>query len=64
MMSMIEGEGTNSDGREVTMIGPEREKTDAEMTGMTGKKKRCVKAQRNIIHDSDSVQPHAATSSL
>lgn len=36
MMSTIAGEGTNSDGREVTMTDPEREKTDAEMTGTTG----------------------------
>lgn len=38
MMSMIVGEGTNSDGREVTMTVQGREKRDAEMTGMTGKK--------------------------
>lgn len=35
-MSTIAGEGTNSDGREVTMTVQEREKRDAEMTGMTG----------------------------
>lgn len=35
MMSTIAGGGTNSDGREVTMTVQEREKTDAEMTGMT-----------------------------
>ena len=40
-MSTIAGEGTNSDGREVTMTAQEREKTDAEMTGTTGKKERC-----------------------
>ncbi len=39
MMSMIAGEGTNSGEREVTMIVQEREKTDAEMTGTTGKKR-------------------------
>lgn len=49
MMNMIEGEGTNSDGREVTMIGPEREKTDAEMIGTTGKRKRCVTVQITVI---------------
>lgn len=38
MMSMIAGEGTNSEGREVTMTVQGREKTDAEMTGTTGKK--------------------------
>lgn len=37
MMSMIAGEGTNSDEREVTMTVQGREKTDAEMIGMTGK---------------------------
>lgn len=36
MMTMIAGEGTNSDGREVTMTVQERERTGAEMTGMTG----------------------------
>lgn len=38
MMSTIAGEGTNSDGREVTMTVQEREKRDAEMTGMTGER--------------------------
>lgn len=51
MMSMIAGEGTNSDGSAVTMTGQERERTDAEMTGMTGKM-------------ADSLLPHAATMSL
>lgn len=41
MMSTTAGEGTNSDGREVTMTVQERGKTDAEMTGTTGKKERC-----------------------
>lgn len=36
MMSMIVGEGTNLDGRGVTMTGLERGRIDAEMTGMTG----------------------------
>lgn len=36
MMNTIAGEGTNSDGREVTMIVQEKERTDAEMTGMKG----------------------------
>lgn len=39
MMSTIAGDGTNSDGSGVTTTGREREKTDAEMTGTTGKKK-------------------------
>lgn len=39
MMSTIAGEGTNSDGREVTTTVQEREKIDAEMTGTTGKKR-------------------------
>ena len=59
MMSMIAGEGTNSDGREVTMTAQEREKTDAEMTGMTGKKNRRGKAQRT-----SSFRPHTSISSL
>lgn len=45
MMTMIAGEGTNSDGREVTMTVQERERTGAEMTGMTGKKERLYWAQ-------------------
>lgn len=38
MMSMIAGEETNLEEREVTMTVREREKTDAEMIGMRGKK--------------------------
>lgn len=37
MMNTIAEEGINSDGREVIMTVQERGKTDAEMTGMTGK---------------------------
>lgn len=36
MMSMTAGEGTNLEGREVTMIVHESGKTDAEMNGMKG----------------------------
>lgn len=36
MMSTTAGGETSSDGREVIMIVQEKEKTDAEMTGMTG----------------------------
>lgn len=36
MMSMIVGEGTNLDGKGVTMIGLEKEMRDVEMTGMIG----------------------------
>lgn len=57
-MSTIAGEGTNSDGREATMTVQEREKTDAEMTGMTGKKERF-----SISLKLDSAIPHAGTSS-
>lgn len=35
-MNTIAGEETNSDGREVIMIAPEKERIDAEMTGTTG----------------------------
>lgn len=35
-MSTIAGEGTSSDGSEVTMTAPESERTDAETTGTTG----------------------------
>lgn len=36
MMSTTAGGETSSDGREVIMIVQEKERTDAEMTGMTG----------------------------
>lgn len=36
-MNMIAEEGINSDGREVIMTVQERGRTDAEMTGTTGK---------------------------
>ena len=36
MMSTIAEEGTNSEGREVTMTGHESGRTDAEMNGMRG----------------------------
>ena len=39
MMSTIAGEGTNSEGKEVTTTVRERETTGAEMTGTTGKNK-------------------------
>lgn len=45
MTSTIAGEGTNSDGREVTMTAQEREKTDAEMTGTTGKTRDTTRIQ-------------------
>lgn len=35
-MSTIAGEGTSSDGSEVTMTAPESERTDGETTGTTG----------------------------
>ena len=38
MMNTIAEEGTSLDGREVTMTVQEREKTDAGMTGTTGKR--------------------------
>lgn len=63
MMSTIAGEGTNSDGREVTTTAQEREKTDAGMTGTTGEKERCGEARRTVSHRWDSAKPHAATSS-
>lgn len=42
MTSTTAGEGTNSDGREVTMTDRERGRTGAEMTGTTGKTERRV----------------------
>ena len=45
MTSTIAGEGTNSDGREATMTVQEREKTDAEMTGTTGKTRDTTRIQ-------------------
>lgn len=57
MMNTIAGEGTNSDVSEVIMIVQEREKTDAEMTGMTGKKEGCGKPQTTITNEHDSVKP-------
>lgn len=62
MMSTIAGGGTNSDGREVTMTVQEREKTDAEMTGMTGKKDRCGEDCLSVCQD--SVKPNADIISL
>lgn len=62
MMSTIAGEGTNSDGREATMTGQEREKTDAEMTGTTGKKEMWEKL-RGLSVKQDSAIPHEDLSS-
>lgn len=59
MMSTIAGEGTNSDGREVTTTVQGREKTDAEMTGTTGKKQMWGSSAPSVtdsIHSS-TVQP-------
>lgn len=48
MMNTIAGEGTNSEGREVTMTVHESGKTDAEMNGMKGMEQRCKK--KTILH--------------
>ena len=46
MMNTTEGEGTSSGEREVTMTAQEKERTDAEMTGMTGKMAWCGKSPK------------------
>lgn len=57
MMSMIAGEETNLEEREVTMTVREREKTDAEMIGMRGKKERCAKLRGLSVIDSIHLNP-------